>query len=240
MCTVTIVPRPDGFRLMCNRDERRMRVAAKPPAPFRLGRRLAAAPTDPEGGGTWIGVNESGLAVALLNRHEAAWIRTGTVQSRGLIVTRLLACGGLDDAVTAALAVKPSLFAPFRVVLVHRGSAGIVASDGCSMIVERRPLTEAMLFTSSSLGDGLVDPPRRQLFTEMVAARPAARFHGQARFHRHQWARHPDISVRMERADALTVSRSTIDVSDRHLGMLYETPVGDAPGRSAVQWCSLR
>ena len=57
---------------MCNRDERRDRRAATPPAVHRLQHRTAIYPVDPVGGGTWIGVNDAGLAAALLNRTIVA------------------------------------------------------------------------------------------------------------------------------------------------------------------------
>ena len=52
---------------MCNRDERRSRPAALPPQVHDLGGRLAAFPVDPRGGGSWVGVNDVGIVVTLLN-----------------------------------------------------------------------------------------------------------------------------------------------------------------------------
>ena len=67
MCTVTVVPHETGIRVMCNRDERRSRPAALPPQVHDLGGRLAAFPVDPRGGGSWVGVNDAGIVVTLLN-----------------------------------------------------------------------------------------------------------------------------------------------------------------------------
>jgi hypothetical protein len=47
MCTVTIVPHHDGFRLVCNRDERRDRPAATPPTVHRLQHRTPIYPVVP-------------------------------------------------------------------------------------------------------------------------------------------------------------------------------------------------
>ena len=68
MCTLTIVPHEDGFQLGCNRDERLSRVPAMPPRVHLVGEVVAAFPTDAQGGGTWIGVNEHGLTIGILNR----------------------------------------------------------------------------------------------------------------------------------------------------------------------------
>src|SRR5262249_11399645 len=67
MCTVTVVPTPGAVRLACNRDEQRTRPPALPPQVRRFGRRWAAFPVDPVGGGTWVAVNDTGLAMTVLN-----------------------------------------------------------------------------------------------------------------------------------------------------------------------------
>ena len=72
MCTLTIVPHEDGFQLGCNRDERLSRPAALPPRVHVAGSLLALFPTDLPGGGTWIGVNERGLAVSLAPDEASA------------------------------------------------------------------------------------------------------------------------------------------------------------------------
>ena len=86
MCTVSVVPLPDGFSLACNRDERSSRPCASEPAAYDLRPRRAIFPRDPVGGGTWMGVNDLGLAVALLNRASAraATLRGTPKYSRGL------------------------------------------------------------------------------------------------------------------------------------------------------------
>jgi len=68
VCTVSIVPVVDGCRVMCNRDERRTRAVAQPPRTWPTEVSWATYPQDPVSGGTWIGVNDDGLVVALLNR----------------------------------------------------------------------------------------------------------------------------------------------------------------------------
>ena len=66
MCTVTLVAQRNGYVLGMNRDEKLSRVAALPPKAFRLGHRTALFPSEPSGG-TWIGVNDAGVTLALIN-----------------------------------------------------------------------------------------------------------------------------------------------------------------------------
>ena len=67
MCTVTWCSEGTGYALLFNRDEARTRSPAFPPEHrLRRGVRLIS-PLDPDAGGTWLGVNEFGVSVGLLN-----------------------------------------------------------------------------------------------------------------------------------------------------------------------------
>jgi hypothetical protein len=79
-----------------------------------------------------------------------------------------------------------------------------------------------LLFTSSSLGDEVVEGPRRWLFESLVLDESASWLLGQFRYHRTQWTARPDISVLMERVDARTVSRTVIDVNSGEASLYYE------------------
>ena len=208
MCTVSVVPHEDGYRVMCNRDERLTRPSARPPRPCKLGARTAVYPSDQQGGGTWIGVNDAGVAVALLNRAPSGRMVTRRPQySRGLIVPPLLEFDALATAAAAAARLDPAAFEPFSIVLVQGDTVCSITSDGSSLATERAVLRVPVLFTSSSLGDSVVGPPRRRLFTRMVTAAPSW-LDGQRRFHSHAWRGRPAVSVCMTRRDAKTVSRS--------------------------------
>src|SRR5205085_949351 len=103
MCTLTVVPLPDGtVRLAFNRDERRTRPAGLPPVRRLFGPRQAVLPTDPASGGTWLAVNDAGLALAILNATpERPPATAGGNRSRGAIIPALLGC----DSPAAAIAV---------------------------------------------------------------------------------------------------------------------------------------
>jgi len=219
MCTVSIVPTVDGCRLMCNRDERRTRAAGRPPRVRPTDTSWAVYPEDPVSGGTWVGVNGDGLVVALLNRTAPAAARSSAPRSRGTIVPMLLSCGSFAHAVQAYEALDVRAFEPFRLVIVQR--AAVAVADPTYPATQTTSLTSPMMFTSSSLGDALVEPPRRRLFERLVLAADDW-LHGQARFHRHRWTTRPEISVSMAREDAATVSRTTIDVRSSAIDVAYE------------------
>jgi hypothetical protein len=188
---------------------------------------LAAFPVDPVGGGTWIGVNDSGIGMAILNRTpgaEGSHLRTFTpARSRGVIIPGLLRHRNLDAAIEAArAAIGRGRFASFSLVIAdaHRVAVFINDGDGLSECV--LDLLHPLLFTSSSLGDDVVEGPRRELFESLVLQERAAWLLGQFQYHRTQWAARPEISVLMERIDARTVSRTLIDVSSRETSLHYQ------------------
>jgi hypothetical protein len=244
MCTVTIVPHDEGVRVLCNRDERRTRPAALPPRLFRLGARVAAFPTDPLGGGTWVGINDAGLVLTLLNAAPTG-IGNGdgrTIarpRSRGFVVRAMLEHGSAGSILETLCNLDPALFDPYRLVIVHAPAVTVVSSDGYRLATSEAPLAHPLLFTSSSLGDALVEPARRDLFERIVVRASGRMLDAQARFHRHQWRARPEISVHMERADALTVSRTQVDVTTRGRRLVYEPLTPAAAWQRRRTWCFL-
>ena len=223
MCTVTIVPVVDGFRLGCNRDERRDRPLAWPPAVHGLPHRTAIFPVDPTGLGTWVGVNDTRLAAALLNRSTDSTVPLdkNRLRSRGLIIPGLLDCASLTEALHLGAALDPRDFDRFRLVMVQRGTIATLTSDGAELAVELAGLTRPIMLTSSLLGEAWVEGPRRLLFERFFAGEERSWVRAQSRFHQHQWRRRRDISVRMERADAQTVSHAFVSVTGSAIELRY-------------------
>jgi hypothetical protein len=226
MCTVSVIPSPGGFRLACNRDELRTRPLALPPRVARFGSRLAAMPIDPAGGGTWVAVNDAGLACALLNvnRQTPQLYVDGaacapTTRSRGMLILKLLGCESVDDAIEHATKTHLAEFSPFRLVLIDSNSWGEVVWDGSEQSARRGAVDRPLLFTSSGLGDDIAQLPRQRLFDDLVA-REANRATQDA-FHRHAWADRPELSVRMSRADARTVSFTVVEVDEGRAELRY-------------------
>jgi hypothetical protein len=174
-----------------------------------------------------VGVNEVGLAAALLNRtaDPIAAEESRGLRSRGLIIPQLLDSRSVTDALETARRLVPTQFNPFCVVLVERMTAGIVTSDGLTLSVQMMDVGRPQMLTSSGLGDAVVDTPRRQLFERLVLRGDRFSPLAQDRFHAHRWPSGADISVHMERPDARTVSRTTIVATSRAIDLEY-VPLG--------------
>lgn len=235
MCTVTVVTpsdRPLRWRMACNRDELRTRAAAQPPVTKAWGNLRAIMPIDPTSGGTWAAVNDAGVAVTLLNvnRPDIQANSGGQVKSRGLIVPAIVQSRSTREAANLAGAIDPAGYPPFRLVIVDDCDVVSLYSDGRTMRDEWLPTAAApFLFTSSGLGDHLVEPPRRELFAEFFYTRSVDDYCArQDEYHRHRWPDRPHLSVRMERQDARTVSFTTIERRDDGVSLSY---LPAAPGQ---------
>jgi hypothetical protein len=178
-------------------------------------------PLDPQSGGTWIGMNDAGIAMAVLNRTVAGDRRPANPPaSRGTVVPRLLRQRTLHDVKSAAMDLPLHGCEPFTLVAVSRQTVVSMVHDGRNLTFQSSTLSTPLLFTSSSLGDHIVITPRRQLFAALVE-RGAAPRSGQLAFHCHWWPDRPEISVRMSRPDAATVSRTIVDVASNRLAIHY-------------------
>jgi Transport and Golgi organisation 2 len=222
MCTITIVPRGDALRLMCNRDERRDRPAAHPPAHARFGARVGIAPIDPVGGGSWIGINDAGLTVALLNRCARRGRESRRLESRGCIVTRLLECETLDAVAAAAAALDVRDYEPFRAIAILGRRALVADARAGRVAVRRFDVSRPRLLTSSSVEPVRALMTRGAAFRAMVL-RAGDRALAQAEFHEYEDPRRRHIGVLMTRLDARTVSRTTVDICPRGLALTYES-----------------
>jgi uncharacterized protein with NRDE domain len=227
MCTVSIVPTAGGFRLVSNRDESRSRAIASPPRIVLTDGVRAVMPIDPDSGGTWVAGSEHGLAFAILNLNlDPSPSGSKNAQSRGEIIPDLLAARTVEEASEMLLGRSLESYRPYRLILA---AAGIVCELRQSPPISTcQPLTAPVMFTSSGLGDHLVEAPRRALFDRMMAGGAADvgdLIERQDRFHAHQWPSERHISVMMERLEASTVSRTVLLVEGECVHMEY-TAVG--------------
>ena len=91
MCTVVFIPANDSYFFASLRDENPERTAATIPAILTNSKVKYLSPADAVAGGTWVGVNELGVVIILLNGgFENHQRKNYYRKSRGLIVNDLL------------------------------------------------------------------------------------------------------------------------------------------------------
>jgi hypothetical protein len=230
MCTVSFLPHARGFYLGMNRDESLQRPAAAAPELFLRNGRAAIYPTEP-GGGSWVGVNETGLTLSLINWYAIPRQPGVGRVSRGIIVPALLAVGTFLE-VQRALDILPKQdLAPFR-LLAFAPQDRLISEfrwDQQALEMQAHPWRPRHWFSSG------LDEPRAQHERGRTAAHawrePRAgslpwlrRLHGS-----HRPARGP-FSFCMHRKDAATVSYTEIVVTQRTATLRYHVgPLCCAP-----------
>ncbi len=242
MCTLSIIPTTEDssnaratsratFRLAFNRDEQRARALGTPPAIVFVGNRRAIYPSDPDAGGTWIAVNDAGIAVAILNRNEHG-VPDGRSAglSRGLIIPRLLLSGSLREIGENTEKIALTVARGFRLIATDGHHVLEVIGGNHRSETTLEPCMRPFIRASSGLGDELVRTPRTELFEGTVVRAPrGALIEAQDAFHTHAWPDRRHLSVRMDRAEARSVSQTIIAVSATRVEVSHAPREGDAP-----------
>lgn len=229
MCTLTLISlQPRGgpesrasgpsFRLVMNRDELRTRAPGLPPSLHTIGARSILMPIDPVSQGTWIGINDCGIFVSLLNLTEPDQPSNPDKSSlsRGGIIPLILKHSTLDRAIDEARHILTANYSPFRLLIGAREGLYVLHSRARTL----KSLAPPLLLTSSGLGDDLVQTPRAMLFVSTIARDPSAST--QDAFHYHVFPGQHHLSVFMDRADARTVSTTTLEISSVSATMYYQ------------------
>ena len=144
MCTLVILRRPEHMWpvvIGANRDEMIGRPAA-PPARHWPDRPEVVAGRDLLAGGSWLGVNDWGVAAAILNRHGSLGPAPGQ-RSRGELVLEAL---DHPDAIAAAAALAhldPAAYRTFNLIVAdNRDAFWLRHADGAQ--IEVQPIAEGL------------------------------------------------------------------------------------------------
>jgi len=119
MCTVVFRYEAGRLLLAMNRDERRGRAPEVPPDVQGDGP-LLLAPRDGEKGGTWIGVNDRGVAACILNGYghgDLDMLTRPGVPSRGRIIPTLLRSDCSDLAAWVQCDLQAELYPSFTLLV---------------------------------------------------------------------------------------------------------------------------
>lgn len=243
MCTATWFHGPQGLELYFNRDERRSRAPAEPPAVRTRGTLRFIAPLDGDFGGSWIAVSQRGLVLCLLNGYAGADPPRPPdgFESRGFLVTTLIDAPTADE-VERGLRLRPLVrYRSFALaVFDDRGPARLARWSAGRLSVERE-LTGAEPLVSSSFDSQAVRESRVALFRDMLGDWRGPREALHLRYHASHLPRRGAYSPCMHRPDATTVSFSRIVVGASRIAFHY-TPgaPGDDPAASGPPLCLAR
>jgi len=230
MCLVTFIARKNGFALGMNRDEKLTRTPGRPPAIEQIGGRRALFPSEP-GGGTWIGVNDSGIGFALINWYAISARVAGQSVSRGAIGRSVLAADSIVEAEKILAALPLNRVNPFRLIGFFAPSAKTVEWRWNLVNLEMsRHDWETKAWISSGFDEPGAQKSRGKTFAAARRQPSAGSLRWLRRLHRsHKPARGP-YSNCMHRDDAATVSYAEVAVAARKATMRYHAgaPCQDA------------
>ncbi len=144
MCTLAILRRPDAawpVIIGANRDEMIDRPA-DPPGRYWPDRPELVAGRDQLAGGSWLGLNDWGVAAAVLNRQGTLGPAAG-VRSRGELVLEALDHADAVDAAEALSQLDPAAYRSFNLIVADNRDAFWLRHTGRGRI-EARPIKEGL------------------------------------------------------------------------------------------------
>ena len=222
MCTLSFVPRVEGYGVGMNRDELRLRERALFPQIYQREQILAAYPSEPEGG-PWIAVNGFGMLLALLNWNLGnSCIATRKQRSRGELIPELIFREGLASVETVMRRRHLEGILPFRLVGIDPEARAIREWrwDGAKVVVFGFPWNRKHWF-SSSLSD-------RAAAEQRAAACAAVSLSGKPEdsgllrdLHRSHRSAAGAYSLCVHRPDAATVSYTEVLYDTHRISMSY-------------------
>jgi len=222
MCTLSFIPRLNGYAVGMNRDELRSRPRALAPRYFERNEVTAVYPSETLGG-TWIAVNAYGQFLALLNWYSAnGRALLGKQRSRGEVIPQMIFES--DCRAAAKILVSPRLAGnlPFRLIGIdpkHR----VVSEwrwDGRCIRRSAWPWARKHWF-SSSLSDTQAELYRSPACTLAACVRDPEGPHWLRDLHRSHRPFSGPYSICVHRRDAVTVSYTEVLVNSRLISTYY-------------------
>ncbi len=221
MCTATWWSDAGRYELFFSRDERRDRSPGLPPSEHSLDGVHYLCPRDPDGGGTWLLVNDYALTLCLLNQYPAnpAPLLPPRI-SRGKLVESLAACDSPGEVGRQLEAMDLRHYDGFLLLAVGLASARRFTWDTHTLeIGERESIRQPV--TSSSFMPEEVMLTRQHLFAEMVAGQADPSPEKLEAFHQHFMPEASTHSVFMQRDDSETVSLCQVEASAEEIKLAY-------------------
>lgn len=226
MCTLTVIQHQGARVITMNRDERRGRTELN-----RLRQSNGACyPVDIPSDGTWVGANQDGLVLALLNRYQDAEhyaLPSRAPQSRGIIIPRLLRLSDQEAVVAELNRWDLHAYSPFDLVISGSDQLLQWVWDGRASYLEQ-PEPDAFLRSSSSEHVHRALEFRHQRFEQFVSGIEAQGIACEQladrvlnEFHLGTQGADPEIDAFMARAKTHTKSITQMVAEEGAVSMRY-------------------
>lgn len=222
MCTVTWHHSEEGYDVLCNRDELKTRKPALPPQIKEIHGVRYLAPIDGDAGGAWIGVNEFGICLSLLNHYAATRITAHQSSvSRGRLLISLMDVASQTETLHRLQQHCLDSYLPF--ILLAFASGKPVSSftwDGRDRHYDELEAAR-MPVTTSSFASQQVVAHRHRGFQQLDLKQDDMTVDRLLAFHRSHIPAANAYAVCMHRDDANTVSLSHVKVTPADIEFRY-------------------
>jgi hypothetical protein len=240
MCTVSFMPKSRSFYLAMNRDEKRSRATALPPAIVDLTERHAIFPREPDGG-TWIAVNDAGICLALINWHRIEREPVRSVVSRGQVVAALAGKSSAQEIIDGFANLPLPQLRPFRLIVVVPSEEVVLEFRwNLELLQTRRHAWEPQHWFSSGYDEWTAEAERSRTCAAARGHSPMKNLTWLRRLHRSHKPKRGPFSICMHRSKAATVSYAEVAVSSRRVVMHYKNGPPCAPRSTMTKSLALR
>jgi len=224
MCTLSWKWSNEAFHLFFNRDESKDRPEAIEPTIFTLDENLKClAAKDPQGGGTWLGVNSKGLIVAIVNDYQSSYLPgEEKLRSRGLLVLDTLKNKDLQYCEDFLRKTDFSCYPGFLLHIFNLDEGGIQVAWNGEKLVRSNLKDVTQPISSSSMFPKEARAYRENLFSDSFSKLE------QQKFHRYHDEQNPALSPWMKREDAHSHSYTEIELSKTQVSLQYGKTVSEA------------
>lgn len=223
MCTVTFFPTDEGYILTSNRDEHISRKPSKEPT-LKDG---VLFPQDGEAGGTWVGANENGRVLCLLNGAFIKHERKETYRkSRGIIVLELFHIETLN-VFTDNYSLRN--IEPFTIIWIESNpkvSINEIRWDGKNKHVKILESSNPHIWSSSTLYNKDISNLREEWFSDFLEDIENVDHYELFQFHKNAGAENVENNVRMKRPDGVqTVSTTQVHYENNTIQLMHQNYV---------------
>lgn len=201
-----------------NRDEKRNRPTALPPAVVKVGNRRAIFPREPNGG-TWIAANDTGVCLALINWHRIEAEPANRIVSRGRIVLSLAEKQHYKDIAKGLTKLPLREIRPFRLIAIVPKEKAV---SEWRWNLERLSECEYPWATRHWFSSGFDERKAESVRRRVCKRKLAAHIDKLRRLHLSHAPKRGPFSICMHRADASTVSYTEVTVESRKVTMRYK------------------